>query len=80
LLRKQVDTQQTLLPTIMPSHQMGASINQAVKPEFESAQPKGAAMANKAEPNRNPKYDPSKVHITETRMEWSNWWKHINCE
>jgi stearoyl-CoA desaturase (delta-9 desaturase) len=57
---------------------MGASINQAVKPEFESEQRQVPAMASKNEPNRNPKYDPSKVHITETRMEWSNWWKHIN--
>lgn len=64
----------------MPSHQMGASINQAVKPEFETESRQVPAMASKNEPNRNPKYDPSKVHITETRMEWSNWWKHINCE
>jgi stearoyl-CoA desaturase (delta-9 desaturase) len=35
-------------------------------------------MASQNEPNRNPKYDAKKPHITETPMTWSNWYQHVN--
>ena len=60
----------------MPSSQP-ASGDLAVKPEYVP-QPAGAAMAKTSEPNRNPKYDPKKVHITELPMTKANWYKHIN--
>jgi stearoyl-CoA desaturase (delta-9 desaturase) len=48
----------------------------AVDPAFLSEQP--SSMASKNEPNRNPKYDPRKPHITETPITWQNWYKHVN--
>lgn len=36
------------------------------------------AMAGKDEPNRNPKYDPKKPHITESPITRANWYKHVN--
>jgi stearoyl-CoA desaturase (delta-9 desaturase) len=35
-------------------------------------------MASKSEPNRNPKYNPNKPHITDTPMTWGNWYQHVN--
>jgi len=61
----------------MPSHQVG-EYSVAVDPKFETEQRHGAAMASKSEPNRNPKYDPKKPHITETPITWSNWYQHVN--
>jgi Fatty acid desaturase len=58
----------------MPSSQP-TSGDLAVKPEYVSQSP---AMAKPSEPNRNPKYDPKTVHITETPITRSNWYKHIN--
>lgn len=37
-----------------------------------------SSMAAKSEPNRNPKYNPNKPHITDTPMTWQNWYKHVN--
>lgn len=37
-----------------------------------------SSMASTKEPNRNPKYDPKKPHITEMPMTASNWYQHIN--
>jgi stearoyl-CoA desaturase (Delta-9 desaturase) len=59
----------------MPSSQPTAG-HLAVKPEF--LDPKPPTMAKASEPNRNPRYDPKKVHITETPMTRSNWYKHVN--
>jgi len=59
----------------MPSHQAVAG-ESAVDPTYLSSQP--SAMASKGEPNRNPKYDPKKPHITETPMTWKNWYQHVN--
>jgi stearoyl-CoA desaturase (delta-9 desaturase) len=63
----------------MPSHQAG-EYNNAVKPDFETEHPKGAAMSKPApqEPVRNTKYDPKKPHITETPLTRYNWYKHVN--
>jgi stearoyl-CoA desaturase (delta-9 desaturase) len=61
----------------MPSHQPVEADN-AVKPEFETPQGHGAAMASTAEPNRNSKYDPKKPHITDTPITRTNWYKHVN--
>ncbi|RMZ87492.1 hypothetical protein DV736_g5281, partial [Chaetothyriales sp. CBS 134916] len=44
--------------------------------EAPAAQPN--ATAKTFEPHRNSKYDPKKVHISETPMTRSNWWKHVN--
>ncbi|KAB2580494.1 Cytochrome b5 [Lasiodiplodia theobromae] len=63
----------------MPSHQPVAG-DEAVKPEFLSEQP--SSMAKTSEPNRNPKYDPAKKHITEYPITRQNWYKHVdwlNC-
>lgn len=54
---------------MMPSHQP------AVDPQYVS-QP--SAMASTAEPNRNPKYDPKKPHITDLPITRGNWYKHVN--
>lgn len=65
--------------TTMPSHQPVAG-DEAVKPEFLSEQP--SSMAKTSEPNRNPKYDPAKKHITEYPITRQNWYKHVdwlNC-
>jgi stearoyl-CoA desaturase (Delta-9 desaturase) len=59
----------------MPSHQPAAG-ELAIKPEFQSSQP--TPLAHPQEPNRNPKYDPKKPHITDTPMTRRNWWKHVN--
>src|ERR1700749_2366536 len=59
----------------MPSSQPAAG-DLAVNPEYLSSQP--SAMSKPSEPNRNPKYDPKKVHITETPITRSNWYKHVN--
>jgi len=48
----------------------------AVDPEFLNPQP--SAQAKASEPNRNPKYDPKKPHITDTPMTRKNWYKHID--
>jgi hypothetical protein len=47
----------------------------AIDPEYMS-QP--SAQASTAEPNRNPKYDPKKPHITDTPITKKNWYKHVN--
>lgn len=59
----------------MPSSQPVAG-HKAIQPEYLSSQPPPTSKTS--EPNRNPKYDPKKPHIAETRMTASNWWKHIN--
>jgi stearoyl-CoA desaturase (delta-9 desaturase) len=59
----------------MPSHQAVAGMS-AVDPEFLNPQP--SAQAKASEPNRNPKYDPKKPHITDTPMTRKNWYKHVN--
>lgn len=61
----------------MPSHQPTAGML-AVDPEKISEERKSPVMASKNEPNRNPKYDPKKPHITETPMTRKNWYKHVN--
>jgi len=59
----------------MPSSQpVGGHL--AVLPEFMDSQP--SPMAKTSEPNRNTKYDPKKVHITELPITKSNWYKHVN--
>ncbi|KAL9058473.1 MAG: hypothetical protein Q9162_001769 [Coniocarpon cinnabarinum] len=59
----------------MPSSQPAAG-HLAVKPEYLSSQP--SPMAKKSEPNRNPRYDPKKPHITEQPITKKNWHKHVN--
>jgi stearoyl-CoA desaturase (delta-9 desaturase) len=59
----------------MPSHQPVAGMS-AVDPAYLSSQP--SSMASKSEPNRNPKYNPNKPHITDTPITWQNWYKHVN--
>ncbi|KAF2217935.1 hypothetical protein CERZMDRAFT_31589 [Cercospora zeae-maydis SCOH1-5] len=61
----------------MPSHQPTAGM-QAIDPDKISDERKAPTMASKSEPNRNPKYDPKKPHITETPMTKKNWYKHVN--
>ena len=61
----------------MPSHQPVEADN-AVDPKFMNPQPHGAAMASTVEPNRNPKYDPKKPHITDLPITKENWFKHVN--
>lgn len=58
----------------MPSHQPVAGM-MAVDPQYVS-QP--SPMASTSEPNRNPKYDPKKQHITELPITRGNWYKHVN--
>jgi stearoyl-CoA desaturase (delta-9 desaturase) len=58
----------------MPSHQPVAGMS-AIDPEYIS-QP--SPMASKDEPNRDPKYDPKKPHITDTPITKKNWYKHVN--
>lgn len=58
----------------MPSHQPVEG-HMAVKPEFVK-QP--SPMAKASEPNRSTTYNPSKVHITETPITKTNWYKHVN--
>jgi stearoyl-CoA desaturase (delta-9 desaturase) len=48
----------------------------AVDPVYTSEQ--SSSTASKSEPNRNPKYDPRKPHITETPITWQNWSQHVN--
>lgn len=48
----------------------------AIDPEFMDSQP--SAMASTSEPNRNPKYDPKKPHITDQPITRANWYKHVN--
>lgn len=59
----------------MPSSQPVAG-HLAIKPEYLSHQP--SPMAKPSEPNRNPKYNPKKPHITDTPITKSNWHKHVN--
>ncbi|KAK8167692.1 delta-9 fatty acid desaturas-like protein [Phyllosticta citrichinensis] len=59
----------------MPSHQAVAG-EQAIKPEFSFTQ--SSPMAKTSEPNRNPKYDPTKKHITDYPITWENWYQHVN--
>jgi hypothetical protein len=58
----------------MPSHQPTAGM-MAVDPDYVK-QP--SSMASTSEPNRNPKYDPKKPHITDTPITKANWYKHVN--
>ncbi|CAI9635946.1 hypothetical protein GT037_000990 [Alternaria burnsii] len=58
----------------MPSHQPTAGM-MAVDPDYVK-QP--SSMASTSEPNRNPKYDPKKPHITDTPITKANWHKHVN--
>lgn len=48
----------------MPSSQRVVG-HEAVKPEFLSEERTEGKMAKASEPNRNPKYDPKKPHITD---------------
>lgn len=48
---------------------------QAIDPDYIS-QP--SAAASTSEPNRNPKYDPKKPHITDTPITSANWYQHVN--
>lgn len=59
----------------MPSNQPAAG-HLAVQPEYLSSQPSSAAK--KSEPNRSRSYDPKKPHITETKINSHNWYKHVN--
>ena len=58
----------------MPSSQ-AVSGDLAIKPEFVDQK---SPMASTSEPNRNPKYDPKKPHITDTPITKANWYKHVN--
>lgn len=58
----------------MPSSQ-AVSGDLAIKPEFVDEK---SPMASTSEPNRNPKYDPKKPHITDTPITKANWYKHVN--
>jgi stearoyl-CoA desaturase (delta-9 desaturase) len=58
----------------MPSHQPTAGM-MAVDPQFISQPP---ATASTSEPNRNPKYDPKKPHITDFPITRANWYQHVN--
>lgn len=58
----------------MPSSQ-AVSGDLAIKPEFVEQK---SPMASTSEPNRNPKYDPKKPHITDTPITKANWYKHVN--
>jgi hypothetical protein len=58
----------------MPSSQ-AVSGDLAIKPEFVDQK---SPMASTNEPNRNPKYDPKKPHITDTPITKANWYKHVN--
>lgn len=59
---------------IMPSSQ-AVSGDLAIKPEFVDQK---SPMASTSEPNRNPKYDPKKPHITDMPITKANWYKHVN--
>ena len=59
----------------MPSHQPATGMS-AVDSQNLSSQP--STMANTAEPNRNPKYDPKKPHIADAPMTRKNWYKQVN--
>ena len=58
----------------MPSSQ-AVSGDLAIKPEFVDQK---SPMASTSEPNRNPKYDPKKSHITDQPITKANWYKHVN--
>jgi stearoyl-CoA desaturase (delta-9 desaturase) len=58
----------------MPSHQAVAGM-QAIDPDYVK-QP--GSMASTNEPNRNPKYDPKKPHITDMPITRYNWYQHVN--
>lgn len=46
--------------------------------KLQTAAQEPSSMASTNEPNRNPKYDAKKPHITELPMTASNWYKHVN--
>ena len=58
------------------SSQQPAEGGLAVDAQSTSSQP--SSIASKSEPNRNPKYNPSKPHITDLPMTWENWYQHVN--
>jgi stearoyl-CoA desaturase (delta-9 desaturase) len=62
---------------IMPSSQPAAG-ELEFKPEYVSDSKITNGMASKSEPNRNPKYDPKKPHITDLPITSQNWYKHVN--